>query len=46
MKKISASIIFFLIFASLVGAVFIATWKIPAPMMEVEKILPDNRFPR
>jgi hypothetical protein len=28
------------------GAVFLATWDIPAPTRQVEKTLPDNRFPR
>lgn len=28
------------------GAVFLATWDIPAPTQQVEKVLPDNRFPR
>jgi len=28
------------------GAVFLATWDIPAPTSQVEKVLPDNRFPR
>lgn len=28
------------------GAVFLATWDIPAPSQTVEKVLPDDRFPR
>ncbi len=28
------------------GAVFLATWDIPAPTRQVEKTLPDSRFPR
>jgi len=28
------------------GAVFMATWDIPAPTRQVEKTLPDSRFPR
>ncbi len=28
------------------GAVFLATWDIPAPTRQVEKVMPDNRFPR
>jgi hypothetical protein len=28
------------------GAVFLATWDIPAPTQQVEKVLPDERFPR
>lgn len=33
-----------LVFAG--GAVFLATWDIPAPTQQVEKVLPDERFPR
>ena len=28
------------------GGVFLATWEIPAPSMHLEKVLPDDRFPR
>ena len=28
------------------GTVFLATWDIPAPTKQVEKVLPDNQFPR
>ncbi len=28
------------------GAVFLATWDIPAPTRQVEKVLPDSRFSR
>lgn len=28
------------------GAVFLATWDIPAPTRQVEKTLPDSQFPR
>ncbi len=28
------------------GGVFLATWEIPAPSMRLEKVLPDDRFPR
>lgn len=28
------------------GAVFLATWDIPAPMSTVEKVIPNDRFPR
>lgn len=28
------------------GAVFLTTWEIPAPTRPVEKILPDDRFPK
>lgn len=28
------------------GAVFLATWDIPAPDQQIEKVIPDDRFPR
>lgn len=27
------------------GAVFLATWEIPPPHQQVEKVIPDDRFP-
>ena len=41
--------IFFLLLLVLVlggGFVFLATWEIPAPSQQVEKVLDDDRFPR
>jgi hypothetical protein len=28
------------------GAVFLASWQIPAPTAKVEKVIPNDRFPR
>jgi len=28
------------------GAVFLATWDIPPPTRQIEKVLPNERFPR
>jgi hypothetical protein len=28
------------------GGVFLATWDIPPPTVQVERTLPDERFPR
>ena len=40
-------ILVFLLLAIVVGGgVFLATWDIPAPSERVEKVLPDERFPR
>jgi hypothetical protein len=41
----------FIVIAALVaivigGGVFLSTWDIPAPSERVEKVLPDDRFPR
>jgi len=30
----------------LAGGVFLVTWDIPAPSATVEKMVPDDRFPR
>ena len=36
-----------LVFGALAaGGVFITTWEMPAPTTTVEKVLPDDRFPR
>lgn len=43
MFKILAAI--FLI-AIIAGGVFLATWDIPAPSEQVEKTIPNDRFPR
>ena len=40
-------ILFILILVALGGgAVFLATWDIPPPSEPVEKVIPDERFPR
>jgi hypothetical protein len=28
------------------GAVFVVTWEVPRPTAQVEKVIPDERFPR
>jgi hypothetical protein len=28
------------------GVVFLASWEIPAPTAKVEKVIPNDRFPR
>jgi len=40
-------LIFLLVFLALVGGgAFLVTWDIPPPVKKVERILPDDRFPR
>jgi len=40
-------ILFFFVLALIAGGVgVLATWDIPAPVNSVEKVLPDERFPR
>ena len=29
-----------------IGGVFVLTWDIPPPSAQVEKVIPDDRFPR
>jgi hypothetical protein len=46
MRNVSR-VVFVLVLLSLVGGgVFLATWDIPAPVQKVERVLPDDRFPR
>jgi hypothetical protein len=40
-------LIVFTVFAVIVGgAIFLATWDIPAPVATIEIVIPDDRFPR
>jgi len=46
MKKLS-TLVFILVVAIIVGGgVFLATWDIPAPVNNVERTIPDNKFPK
>ena len=46
MRKISR-LVLFLVIALVIGtAAFLATWDIPAPVTTIEKVIPDERFPR
>ena len=46
MKNVSR-LVFLLVAATILGgAAFLATWEIPAPKVTVEKVLPDDRYPR
>jgi len=46
MSKLSR-IIALLVLAVIVAAgVFLATWQIPPPSARVEKVIPNERFPR
>lgn len=46
MKRLSASIFLLLLAVIVGGAVFLASWDIPSPVAPVNKVLPDDRFPR
>ncbi len=43
-----ASLIVFAIFVALVvgGGIFLAAWDIPAPLTRIEKVVPNDRFPK
>ncbi len=46
MRKLSL-VLFVIVLAVLVGGVaYLANWEIPPPTTDVEKDLPDERFPR
>ncbi len=46
MRK-STLVLFIIVLAVLVGGgAYLATWEIPPPTTAVEKVLPDDRFPR
>jgi len=46
MRKLSLVVIV-VVFGSLAaGAVYLATWEIPPPTTAVEKVIPNERFPR
>jgi hypothetical protein len=46
MKSFSRIIFVVVIVLIVGGAAFLATWDIPAPVGETEKVIPDERFPR
>ena len=46
MSKAPYIVLFIMLLAVVGGAVFLVTWNIPPPSEHVEKVLPDDRFPR
>ncbi len=45
--KIFSTLVFVAVIAVIIGgAVFLASWDIPAPVADVKKVVPDERFPR
>jgi hypothetical protein len=46
MKRLSRFILGLAILILIGGGVFLVTWDIPAPLTDVEKTLPDDRFQR
>ena len=46
MMRLTAIILIFLVILIIGGVILLATWDIPAPSSMIEKIIPDERFPR
>jgi len=46
MKNISRLVMIAVIAILVGGTAFLSTWVIPAPITDIEKVLPDDRFPR
>ena len=46
MSKAPYFLLVIVLLAVVGGAVFLATWDIPPPSERVEKVIPDERFPR
>lgn len=46
MGKFTIFILLLLVVAVGAGGAFLATWEIPAPVSNVERVLPNDQFPR
>lgn len=46
MPTINRVLIVLLLVLALGGTVFLVTWEIPPPTSRVERVLPDDQFPR
>ncbi|MBV8776488.1 MAG: hypothetical protein JO032_07395 [Alphaproteobacteria bacterium] len=46
MAKLTLILVMVVVLAVLGGAVFLASWHIDVPRAQVEKVLPDARFPK
>jgi hypothetical protein len=46
MSTINRVLIVLLLVLVLGGTVFLVTWEIPPPTARVERVLPDDQFPR
>ncbi|MEE8275823.1 MAG: hypothetical protein V3R75_01545 [Alphaproteobacteria bacterium] len=46
MNRFIAVLVLLLVMAITGGVVFLAIWDIPPPQQGVEKVLPNDRFPR
>lgn len=46
MRKMPLILLFLVVVLGAGGVGMLATWEIPAPVSTVEKVIPDERFPR
>ena len=46
MSKVPLILLLVLVAAIVGGGVFLATWDIPPPSKQIEKLIPDDKFPR
>lgn len=46
MSTINRVLVVLFVVVVLGGTVFLATWEIPPPTARVERVLPDDQFPR
>jgi hypothetical protein len=46
MSKIAGVLFALLLVVVIGGALFLSTWDPPSPSAKIEKVVPDERFPR
>jgi len=46
MKKLASIVIVGALIALIGGGLFLATWEIPVPAADIERTIPNDRFPR
>ncbi len=46
MRKLSLFVVLIVLIAVAGGGVFLAAWEIPPPISKVEKVMPNDKFPR
>ncbi|MEM7225401.1 MAG: hypothetical protein AAF495_20660 [Pseudomonadota bacterium] len=46
MRKTTLLLLLLVVLLLGAGGLFIVTWEIPPPTVQVEKVLPDDRFPQ
>jgi hypothetical protein len=46
MGKLTIALVLLLLLAAGGGTAFLATWEIPPPISNVDKVLPNDKFPK